>query len=59
VGAVKAAVPGAVGAGAGAGGPLAGLGGAAEGVAAKTLVCAAVAGSAGSAGYFAVHEVQI
>jgi hypothetical protein len=28
-------------------------------VAAKTLMCAAVAGSAGSAGYVAVHEVQM
>jgi RNA polymerase sigma factor (sigma-70 family) len=58
---LKAAVLGAIGAGAGAGGggSLAGLGGAAKGVAAKTLVCAAVAGSAGSAGYVAVHEVQL
>jgi hypothetical protein len=53
------AVKGTVGAGAGAGGPLAGPGGAARGAAAKTLVCAAVAGSAGSAGYVAVHEVQL
>jgi RNA polymerase sigma factor (sigma-70 family) len=58
---LKSAVLGAIGAGAGAGGggSLAGLGGAAKGVAAKTLVCAAVAGSAGSAGYVAVHEVQM
>ena len=58
---LKAAVLGAVGAGAGTGGgaSLAGLGGAAKGVAAKTLLCAAVAGSAGSAGYVAVHEVDL
>ena len=58
---LKSAVLGAIGAGAGAGGggSLAGLGGAAKGVAAKTLMCAAVAGSAGSAGYVAVHEVQL
>jgi RNA polymerase sigma factor (sigma-70 family) len=61
---LKAAVLGAIGAGgagasAGGGGTLAGLGGAAKGVAAKTLMCAAVAGSAGSAGYVAVHEVQL
>jgi RNA polymerase sigma factor (sigma-70 family) len=60
---LKSAVLGAIGAGAGAGagggGSLAGLGGAAKGVAAKTLVCAAVAGSAGSAGFVAVHEVQL
>src|SRR6266508_4574570 len=58
---LKAAVLGAVGAGAGTGGggSLAGLGGAAKGVAAKTLLCAAVAGGAGSAGYVAVHEVEL
>jgi hypothetical protein len=56
---LKAAVLGAVGAGAGGGGSLAGLGGAAKGVAAKTLLCAAVAGGAGSAGYVAVHEVEL
>jgi RNA polymerase sigma factor (sigma-70 family) len=59
---LKATVLGAIGAGAssaGGGGSLAGLGGAAKGVAAKTLMCAAVAGSAGSAGYVAVHEVQM
>jgi hypothetical protein len=60
---LKAAVLGAVGigasAGAGAGGgSLAGLG-AAKGLAAKTMLCAAVAGGAGSAGYVAVHEVQM
>ena len=59
---LKAAVLGAAGiggAGAGAGGgSLAGLG-AAKGLAAKTMLCAAVAGSAGSAGYVAVHEVQM
>ena len=57
---LKAAVlarRGPVRAGAG-GGSLAGLGGAAKGVAAKTLLCAAVAGSAGSAGYVAVREVR-
>ena len=41
------------------GGSLAGLAGAAKGMAAKTMLCAAVAGSAGSAGYVAVHEVQM
>jgi RNA polymerase sigma factor (sigma-70 family) len=56
---LKAAVLGAVGAGAGGGGSFAGLGGAAKGVAAKTLLCAAVAGGAGSAGYVAVHEVEL
>jgi RNA polymerase sigma factor (sigma-70 family) len=57
---LKAAVLAAAGLGAGAGGgSLAGLGGAAKGVAAKTLLCAAVAGSAGSAGYVAVHEMQL
>jgi RNA polymerase sigma factor (sigma-70 family) len=60
---LKAAVLGAAGigasAGAGAGGgSLAGLG-AAKGLAAKTMLCAAVAGSAGSAGYVAVREVQM
>ena len=60
---LKAAVLGAAGIGAGAGagaggGSLAGLG-AAKGLAAKTMLCAAVAGSAGSAGYVAVHEVQM
>ena len=60
---LKAAVLGAAGIGAGAGagaggGSLAGLG-AAKGMAAKTMLCAAVAGSAGSAGYVAVHEVQM
>jgi RNA polymerase sigma factor (sigma-70 family) len=62
---LKAAVLGATGigasAGAGAGvggGSLAGLG-AAKGLAAKTMLCAAVAGSAGSAGYVAVREVQM
>jgi RNA polymerase sigma factor (sigma-70 family) len=60
---LKSAVLGAVGvgtaAGAGGGVSLAGLGGAAKGVAAKTMLCAAVAGGAGSAGYVAVHEVQM
>jgi RNA polymerase sigma factor (sigma-70 family) len=61
---LKAAVLGAAGIGAGAGagaggGSLAGLTGAAKGATAKALVCAAVAGSAGSAGYVAVHEVQM
>jgi RNA polymerase sigma factor (sigma-70 family) len=61
---LKAAVLGAAGisagAGAGAGGgSLAGLTGAAKGATAKALLCAAVAGSAGSAGYVAVHEVQM
>ena len=59
---LKAAILGAAGisAGAGAGGgSLAGLTGAAKGMAAKTMLCAAVAGSAGSAGYVAVHEVQM
>ena len=51
-------VGGGAGAGAG-GGSLAGLGGAAKGLAAKTMLCAAVAGSAGSAGYVAVREVQM
>jgi RNA polymerase sigma factor (sigma-70 family) len=60
---LKAAVLGAVGigasAGAGAGGgSLAGLG-AVKGLAAKTMLCAAVAGGAGSASYVAVHEVQM
>ncbi|MGZ6709550.1 MAG: sigma-70 family RNA polymerase sigma factor, partial [Solirubrobacteraceae bacterium] len=62
---LKAAVLGAAGIGAGAGagagaggGSLAGLG-AAKGLAAKTMLCAAVAGSAGSAGYVAVREVQM
>jgi RNA polymerase sigma factor (sigma-70 family) len=60
---LKAAVLGAAGIGAGAGagaggGSLAGLG-AAKGLAAKTMLCAAVAGGAGSAGYVAVHEVQM
>jgi RNA polymerase sigma factor (sigma-70 family) len=45
--------------GAGGGASLAGLGGAAKGVAAKTLLCAAVAGSAGSAGYVTVREVEL
>ena len=59
---LKAAILGAAGisAGAGAGGgSLAGLTGAAKGMAAKTMLCAAVAGSAGSAGYVAVHELQM
>jgi RNA polymerase sigma factor (sigma-70 family) len=61
---LKAAVLGAAGIGAGAGagaggGSLAGLAGAAKGATAKALLCAAVAGSAGSAGYVAVHEVQM
>jgi RNA polymerase sigma factor (sigma-70 family) len=61
---LKVAVLGAAGisagAGAGAGGgSLAGLIGAAKGATAKALLCAAVAGSAGSAGYVAVHEVQM
>ena len=51
--------PGRRGLSAGGGGSLAGLGGAAKGVAAKTLLCAAVAGSAGSAGYVAVREVEL
>jgi RNA polymerase sigma factor (sigma-70 family) len=60
---LKAAILGAAGIGAGAsagagGGSLAGLG-AAKGLAAKTMLCAAVAGSAGSAGYVAVREVQM
>jgi RNA polymerase sigma factor (sigma-70 family) len=61
---LKAAILGAAGisasasAGAG-GGSLAGLTGAAKGMAAKTMLCAAVAGSAGSAGYVAVREVQM
>ncbi|HEX6695343.1 MAG TPA: sigma-70 family RNA polymerase sigma factor [Solirubrobacteraceae bacterium] len=60
---LKAAVLGAAGIGASAsagvgGGSLAGLG-AAKGLAAKTMLCAAVAGSAGSAGYVAVREVQM
>ncbi len=59
---LKAAVLSAVGVGAGGAGggaSLAGLGGAAKGVAAKTLMCAAVAGSAGSAGYVTVREVEL
>jgi RNA polymerase sigma factor (sigma-70 family) len=59
---LKAAVLSAVGVsagGAGGGVSLAGLGGAAKGVAAKTLLCAAVAGSAGSAGYVTVREVEL
>jgi hypothetical protein len=58
---LKASVLGAAGvaAGAGSGASLAGLGGAAKGIAAKTMLCAAVAGGAGSAGYVAVHEVQM
>jgi RNA polymerase sigma factor (sigma-70 family) len=59
---LKAAVLSAVGVsagGAGGGASLAGLGGAAKGVAAKTLLCAAVAGSAGSAGYVTVREVEL
>jgi RNA polymerase sigma factor (sigma-70 family) len=59
---LKAAVLSAVGVsagGAGGGASLAGLGGAAKGVAAKTLMCAAVAGSAGSAGYVTVREVEL
>jgi DNA-directed RNA polymerase specialized sigma24 family protein len=62
---LKAAVLAAAGIGAGAGagagaggGSLAGLG-AAKGLAAKTMLCAAVAGGAGSAGFVAVHEVQM
>ena len=60
---LKAAVLGAAGIGAGVGagaggGSLAGLG-AAKGLAAKTMLCAAVAGGAGSAGFVAVHEVQM
>jgi RNA polymerase sigma factor (sigma-70 family) len=63
---LKAAVLSAVGVGvgvgaggAGGGASLAGLGGAAKGVAAKALLCAAVAGSAGSAGYVTVREVEL
>jgi RNA polymerase sigma factor (sigma-70 family) len=59
---LKAAVLSAVGVSAGSAGggaSLAGLGGAAKGVAAKTLMCAAVAGSAGSAGYVTVREVEL
>jgi RNA polymerase sigma factor (sigma-70 family) len=57
---LKAAVLGAAGIGAGAGGgSLAGLTGAAKGATVKAMLCAAVAGSAGSAGYVAVHEVQM
>jgi RNA polymerase sigma factor (sigma-70 family) len=59
---LKAAVLGAAGisAGAGAGGgSLAGLTGAVKGAAAKAALSAAVAGGAGSAGYVAVHEVQL
>jgi RNA polymerase sigma factor (sigma-70 family) len=59
---LKAAVLSGVGVGAGGAGgsaSLAGLGGAAKGVAAKTLMCAAVAGSAGSAGYVTVREVEL
>jgi RNA polymerase sigma factor (sigma-70 family) len=41
----------------GGGAALAGLG-AAKGLAAKTMLCAAVAGSAGSAGYVAVHDLD-
>jgi RNA polymerase sigma factor (sigma-70 family) len=41
----------------GGGAALAGLG-AAKGLAAKTMLCAAVAGSAGSAGYVAVHDID-
>jgi RNA polymerase sigma factor (sigma-70 family) len=60
---LKAAVLSAVGVSAGSvgsGASLAGgLGGAAKGVAAKALLCAAVAGSAGSAGYVTVREVEL
>ena len=56
---LKAAILGAAGLSAGGGSSLAGLGGAAKGVAAKTLLCAVVAGSAGSAGYVAVREVEL
>jgi RNA polymerase sigma factor (sigma-70 family) len=59
---LKAAVLSAVGVGAGGAGggaSLAGLGGAAKGLAAKTMLCAAVAGSAGSAGYVTVREVEL
>jgi RNA polymerase sigma factor (sigma-70 family) len=41
----------------GGGAAIAGLG-AAKGLAAKTMLCAAVAGSAGSAGYVAVHDID-
>jgi RNA polymerase sigma factor (sigma-70 family) len=59
---LKTAVLSAVGVSAGGasgGASLAGLSGAAKGVAAKTLLCAAVAGSAGSAGYVTVREVEL
>ncbi len=59
---LKAAVLSAAGigaGGAGGGASLAGLGGVAKGVAAKVLLCAAVAGSAGSAGYVTVREVEL
>ncbi len=48
---------GAAASGAGGGAAVAGLG-AAKGLAAKTMLCAAVAGSAGSAGYVAVRDID-
>jgi RNA polymerase sigma factor (sigma-70 family) len=48
---------GAAATGAGGGGAAIGLG-AAKGLAAKTMLCAAVAGSAGSAGYVAVKDLD-
>jgi RNA polymerase sigma factor (sigma-70 family) len=56
--ALKATVLGSIlGGGGGLAAGAAGLG-AAQGLAAKTLVCAVVAGGAGSAGYVAVHEID-
>ena len=56
--ALKATVLGSIlGGGGGLAAGAAGLG-AAQGLAAKTLLCAVVAGSAGSAGYVAVHELE-
>ncbi|HEY7623060.1 MAG TPA: sigma-70 family RNA polymerase sigma factor [Solirubrobacteraceae bacterium] len=48
---------GAAASGAGGGAAVAGLG-AAKGLAAKTMLCAAIAGSAGSAGYVAVRDID-
>jgi RNA polymerase sigma factor (sigma-70 family) len=48
---------GAAASGSGGGAAAAGLG-AAKGLAAKTMLCAAVAGSAGSAGYVAVRDID-
>jgi RNA polymerase sigma factor (sigma-70 family) len=57
-GAVLASVlDGGTAAAGGGGAAIAGLG-AAKGLAAKTMLCAAVAGSAGSAGYVAVHDID-